>query len=223
MNLYQFESITKKILKSQKISNLNSMEMDYVIYVYEKNILKVHYANPEINSGRVPEAILLTLHKINGYLTGKDPGTEAFENDDNKKLMEALLNAMDPFTNKDIEKRYKDINFDYSTYSNIHIIFTYHIANLIKLYKSVNTRNKMGGYNGYFDFLEDFLKKVDLSDETPNYAIAVPRDKNDAEQNYSEAYPGSHEFMISTNLKENENHYGEGEDDSIIFLSNSDK
>lgn len=200
------------------------MELDSIIYVYEKNLLKVHYANPEINSNRVPEAILLTLHKINSYLTGKDPGTEAFENEDNKKLVEALLNAMDPFTNKEIEACYRNVSFDYSTETNLQIIFTYHIANLLKLYKSVNTRIKMEGYNGYFDFLEEFLQNVDLSDKTPNFAIAIPQENNDEKQNNADTDPYAREFMISTNLKADEilsgDEYEDDEkDDSVLYVS----
>ena len=72
-----------------------------MLFPMESNLLKVHRRHPDSNSRRLKEAICLTLHTINGYLTDEQPDVKGFENPDNLRLRDAMLYSFDPFTNDD--------------------------------------------------------------------------------------------------------------------------
>lgn len=123
--------------------------MSFIISNFESNLLKIYRRNQGIDSYLVPEAILLALHKISSYFTGKAPGTEAFENPENIKLRDALLFVMAPFSNEYIKKAYDSSETDYITPDNLRKIFVYHVANLIILYKKAVSINEKEEYNSY--------------------------------------------------------------------------
>ena len=73
-----------------------------MLFPMESNLLKIRRKHPSSNSRRLREAILLLLHRIEGYLEHEDIDVEKFENEDKVRLREALLMSFDPFTNADI-------------------------------------------------------------------------------------------------------------------------
>ena len=48
----------------------------------ESNLLKIRRKYPDSNSRRLREAILLVLHRVNGYLKHEDIDVEKYENED---------------------------------------------------------------------------------------------------------------------------------------------
>ena len=53
-----------------------------VLFPMESNLLKIRRKYPDSNSRRLREAILLVLHRVNGYLKHEDIDVEKFENED---------------------------------------------------------------------------------------------------------------------------------------------
>ena len=69
----------------------------------EGNLLKINRKYPASNSRRLREAIFITLHQIDSYLTGEKADTGSFENEDNIRLKDALMYVFDPFSNEEVK------------------------------------------------------------------------------------------------------------------------
>ena len=161
MEYYQFERIIKSVKKEFNVQDVSDdSNADFVIFALELNFYRIHQKYPEISSRRVSEAILLALHRISSYFTGKNPGTEKFENHDNLMFAEAILYTVDPRVNDVLMQEIKEYGFNLENRNDQIIVYSSTVALLLKLYNSVNTNLKMRGSNGYLTFLEDFLPQI---------------------------------------------------------------
>ncbi|MBQ8706982.1 MAG: hypothetical protein IJ523_02705 [Succinivibrionaceae bacterium] len=170
MEYYQFEKIVKNVKKNFNLNDDMIAADEFLVYTMEYNIYKVHVKYPEISSGRVAEAILIVLHKINSYLTGKAPGTERFENADNLKMAEALLYTVDPHSNKDMMGMLTESRLDLEDRDDQIRVYTPGVTALLTLYRLVNAQMQKEGSNGYLVFLDEFLPRL------PSFSEAMEKD-----------------------------------------------
>ena len=104
MKLFEFEKIARKMEKQfGKISKGDEESHAMVLFPMEGNLLKIHRKYPASNSRRLREAIFITLHQIDSYLTGEKADTGSFENEDNIRLKDALMYVFDPFSNEEVK------------------------------------------------------------------------------------------------------------------------
>lgn len=103
MNQYQFQQIVRRM--EQRYGKMEKNEEDrhvMLLLPMESNLLKTYRKNPDANSRRLEEAILLALHDIESRITGERKNTGSYENKENMMLKEALLKSFDPYTNEEI-------------------------------------------------------------------------------------------------------------------------
>ena len=104
MRLFEFEKIARKMEKQfGKISKGDEESHAMVLFPMEGNLLKINRKYPASNSRRLREAIFITLHQIDSYLTGEKADTGSFENEDNIRLKDALMYVFDPFSNEEVK------------------------------------------------------------------------------------------------------------------------
>lgn len=175
MNQYQFESIARKMEKQfGKMDKEKEAAYAMIMYSMESNAFKTFRKYPASNSRRMREAILLTLHTINGYLEKEQPDIGKFETDDNIRLKHALLMAFDPYTNDEIGDSLggdKGINFDDDDF--VREYYTAPVQCLIRILDSVDLWEKRKGSNGYFDFLDEWMGEKVERDEKMTYSILL--------------------------------------------------
>lgn len=175
MDQRQFEQIARDMERRYgKIKKGTEEEHAMIMFPMESNLLKVNRKHPASNSRRLKEAIYLAFHKVNGYITGVQQDTGQFEDEENTRLLDAILMSFDPFTNDEIRgiltsQRIVDIE---ST-EELAEYFREPVICLLRIRDSVEHWEKRKGSDGYFVFLEEWLgNKVDR-DEKMNYSLMV--------------------------------------------------
>ena len=162
MQAYQFERIYTQMEKEfGKVKKGEEEAYAMLLFPMESNALKVHRANPESNSRRMREAVGLVLFDIKSRYTEEAYDVEAFRNEDNRKLEEALLMAFDPFTNEEI-KRIPGMQLEPK---DLHKYYRKPIMCLLRIKDSIDTWEKRAGANGYFQFIEKYMGSQISGDE----------------------------------------------------------
>ena len=175
VNQYQFEQIARVMEKHYgKIKKGEEDIHAMVLFPMESNLLKIHRKYPDSNSRRLREAILLVLHRVNGYLKHENIDVEKFENEDNVRLRDALLMSFDPFTNADIN----DIltlqgGMDFSDDKKLDEYLKEPVLCMMRILDSVDHWEKQGGIDGYFDFMESWMDDKIPQNEDMDYSIMV--------------------------------------------------
>lgn len=154
MQQYQFERIYSLMEREfGKIRDGEEQSYAMLLFPIESNALKVHRADPSCNSRRFREAIALALFDIKSNYTGEEFALDKFRNEENEKFENAILMAFDPFTNKHIKKALRK-RVDLTNREELHEYYAVSVMCLIRIKKSIDTWEKEGGENGYFNFLE---------------------------------------------------------------------
>jgi hypothetical protein len=139
----------------------------------ELNILKVKADNPDMNSGRVLEALKIELLRIDGYIRGVCYDYRRVTNEENKKVCQALSYAYDHHSNKKIYyivcEHYKELNKE----ANKEIYKVPALCIMFILNYAVN-RQGWSKYDSYFKTLKEDYKGYDYLDKPMNYYLEVP-------------------------------------------------
>ena len=175
MNQSQFEMIIRKM--EQRFGRVRKGDEEahaMVLMSMESNLLKVHRKHPESNSRRLKEAICLVFHRVNGYLNGTQEDVSKYENPENLRLRDALLQAFDPFTNEEIKGVVTDKgNMDLQDISSLEEYYKEPVQCIGRIYESIELWEKQSGSNGYFIFLENWMGSKVPNDDKMNYSIKL--------------------------------------------------
>ena len=154
MNQYQFDQIIRKMErrfgKIQKGSE--DAYMPFFLSI-EGNMLIVHRGNPEANGRRAREALMLALHKIDGYLTHEEKDVSSFENRENKMLLDAILYAVDPFASEEGKKLIGKVDREDPEF--LEGVFKTPVLCIMRLIESIDFWTKQMGPDGYFNYIKD--------------------------------------------------------------------
>ena len=162
MQAYQFERIYSQMEKEfGKIRKGEEDAYAMLLFPMESNALKIRRANPKSNSRRLREAIGLVLFDIKSRYTGEAYDVEAFRDEDNRKLEEALLMAFDPFTNDEI----KSIPGMPTEPAELREYYKEPIMCLLRIRDSIDRWEKQAGADGYFTFIEEYMGSQISGDE----------------------------------------------------------
>ena len=169
MNNYQFNQIIRTMKNEHPLMEKGE-ERRYELFLerIERQIFLVRKKYDSASSIRATEAICLVLFKIKGYLTDKEFDTSNFENEDNLRIRDAILNAIDPFTNKKIADNIakEGITVDIANKEFVSAYFELYIKCLLRLYDSMQFWIKDRGSDGYFSFLMDTVAPFWSEDES---------------------------------------------------------
>ncbi|MCM1193669.1 MAG: hypothetical protein NC123_10200 [Butyrivibrio sp.] len=171
MQLYQFEKIYAEMEKEYgKIRKGEEESHAMLLFTMEGNVLKVHRANPKSNSRRLREAIGIVLFDIKGRMTGENADTGRFRDEDNERLEKALLMSFDPFTNEELREVLGQINEE-----QLHEYYKEPVMCLLRIKDSVDTWEKRGGSDGYFDFIEQYMG-AEINDDKMDFSAMIGRE-----------------------------------------------
>lgn len=177
INQYKFGKICGEM--GQKFGRIQKGEeqgYEPILFPMESNVLKVHRNHPSSSGRRMSEAVSLVLFQVKQYLTGEEYDLSTFESEDNKRLVQALLMAFDPFTNEDI----RDLlgkSYDLEDKEVLTEYYKNPILCLIRLKESVDFWENEGGLNGYFAFIESTFGATVPNDEEFDYTICAEEKK----------------------------------------------
>ena len=140
-----------------KIKKGDEGQYEEKLYTFEFNVLGVYRKNPKSNSRRLREAIALALFDVKMRCTGETIDIEKFRNEDNEKLEKALLMTFDPLKNIKImnEVKHKSEN---ATKEELMEFYTVPVMCMLRIKDSIDIWEKENGANGYFEFLQNFIK-----------------------------------------------------------------
>lgn len=175
MNSYQFERIVSHMAKKYgKIKKGDENLYNFILIPIEGNIWKRHRQHPQLSAVRLKEGLLLAIHTINGYIIGQKADTEAFETEDNLIFRDAVLAAVDPFSNEEIYSLLTEKGeFHENDKAYLEQFYQEPIMCIIRILESVDFWSKINAGNGYFDSLEEYLGKDTEDDNKMNYAFKV--------------------------------------------------
>ena len=179
MKLFEFEKIARKMEKQfGKISKGDEESHAMVLFPMEGNLLKINRKYPASNSRRLREAIFITLHQIDSYLTGEKADTGSFENEDNIRLKDALMYVFDPFSNEEVKAILTEKSeLDLEDREQLESYYREPVQCILRILDSVDHWEKRCGSNGYFQFVENWLGEKVPRDDKLNYAILLSGDK----------------------------------------------
>ncbi len=179
MKLFEFEKIARKMEKQfGKISKGDEESHAMVLFPMEGNLLKINRKYPASNSRRLREAIFITLHQIDSYLTGEKADTGSFENEDNIRLKDALMYVFDPFSNEEVKAILTEKSeLDLEDREQLESYYREPVQCILRILDSVDHWEKRSGSNGYFQFMENWLGEKVPRDDKLNYAILLSGDK----------------------------------------------
>ena len=179
MKLFEFEKIARKMEKQfGKISKGDEESHAMVLFPMEGNLLKINRKYPASNSRRLREAIFITLHQIDSYLTGEKADTGSFENEDNIRLKDALMYVFDPFSNEEVKAILTEKSeLDLEDREQLEPYYREPVQCILRILDSVDYWEKRSGSNGYFQFMENWLGEKVPRDDKLNYAILLSGDK----------------------------------------------
>jgi len=179
MKLFEFEKIARKMEKQfGKISKGDEESHAMVLFPMEGNLLKINRKYPASNSRRLREAIFITLHQIDSYLTGEKADTGSFENEDNIRLKDALMYVFDPFSNEEVKAILTEKSeLDLEDREQLEPYYREPVQCILRILDSVDHWEKRSGSNGYFQFMENWLGEKVPRDDKLNYAILLSGDK----------------------------------------------
>ncbi len=177
MQQYQFEKIYSQMEKEfGKIDKGEEELHTTMFFTIESNLLKIHRQYPTSNSRRLKEAIALALFDIKSRCTNESFALDAFRNEDNERLEQAVLMAFDPFTNEEIRTFIDDeTDIDLTDPDTLHDLYTEAVLCLLRIRESVETWEKRMGSNGYFEFAESYMGPQVEGDEMA-YTVAMPEE-----------------------------------------------
>ncbi len=168
MQPYQFEKIYSEMEKGyRKIRKGEEESHAMMLFTMEGNVLKVHRAYPKSNSRRLREAIGLVLFDIKGRVTGESIDTGRFRDEDNGRLEKALLMSFDPFTNEEVRDVLGQMDAE-----QLNKYYKEPVMCLLRIKDSVDTWEKRGGSDGYFDFIERYMG-TQINDDKMNFSVMV--------------------------------------------------
>ena len=171
MQMYQFEKIYAEMGKEYgKIRKGEEEVHSMMLFPMESNVLKIHRAYPGSNSRRLREAIGLVLFDIKSRVKGEEADTSRFRDADNERLEKALLMAFDPFTNEEIREVLGQMDAEH-----LHEYYKEPVMCLLRIKDSVDTWEKRGGSNGYFDFIEQYMG-AQINDDKMNFSVMIGKD-----------------------------------------------
>lgn len=177
MNEYQFQQVARRM--EQRYGKMKKNEEEgysMLLFPMESNLLKIYRKNPEANSRRLEEAILLAMHDVEGRITGERKDTVDYENKENMKLKEALMASFDPFTNEEIRTILeKDRGIELNDKNELSAYYKEPVICMLRIKDSVETWLKRNGSNGYFTFLEDWMGIKIPNDDIMNYSIVISK------------------------------------------------
>lgn len=138
--------------------------------------MKVQRQYPASNSRRLSEAIRLVLFDIKERYTGEIIDIAKFRNEDNALLEQALLMALDPFTNQELKEALQSQStLDLTDLKQLHDYYQEPVQCLLKIKDSLDLWTRELGSNGYFDFIENQMG-FQVDGNEMNYAIAIPNE-----------------------------------------------
>ena len=182
MNLYTFRKISSEMANMfGKMRKGDEGDYAFLLFPMEENVLKINRLHPTSDSFRMHEAIFLVLHKIKGYLTNTEIDVELFKNEDNIRLMNALLFSFDPFYNKEVMHILKEHDgkyFDPNDIDKLKKYFTMPVQCLLRIEDTVKKMGKQFGSNGYFEFLEYFMGEKVPHDKKMNFSVEIQSVEN---------------------------------------------
>jgi len=175
MQQYQFERIYSQMEKEfGKIRGGEEEEHTMQFFSLEGNALRIHRKYPASNSRRLREAIALVLFDIKMRYTGEEIRLDEFRNEDNSRLEQALLMAIDPFTNKELQAVLEDgADVDWEDKEFLRRFYAEPVLCLLRIKKSIDTFEKRMGADGYFEFIENQIGGSITGDEM-KYAVRMP-------------------------------------------------
>ncbi len=172
---YQFDRISGQM--EREYGRIRKGEEDahmMMLFPMEGNMLKVHRAHPESNGRRAIEAIVLTLFQIQSYLSDDEYNLDSFRSAENERLVQALLMAFDPFTNRDIRTALEKASFDLSSTEALKELYGEPVRCLLKIKDSVELWSRERGQDGYFHFIENTIGTTVKRDQKMDFTVEVP-------------------------------------------------
>lgn len=173
MNQYQFQQIARRM--EEKYGKMKKNEEDkyaMLLFPMESNLLKIHRKDPDANSRRLEEAILLALYEVENRLAAEHKDASSYENRENTLLKDALLKSFDPFTNEEIETVLQgNKQIDLEDKEALIRYYKEPVMCMLRIKDSVAHWTKRNGSDGYFDFLEEWLGDKVPNDDKMNYSI----------------------------------------------------
>lgn len=171
MNEYQFHQIVRRMEQRYgKIKKNEEERYAMLLFPMESNLLKIHRKNPEANSRRLEEAILLSLHEIENMITEERKDTEKYETKENVMLKKALMSSFDPFENEEI-KGILESELELNNKDTLKDYYQIPVMCMLRIKDSVELWIKKNGSDGYFDFLESWMGHEIPNDEQMSYSI----------------------------------------------------
>lgn len=175
VNQSQFDRISGQMEREfGKIKKGQENDHAMMLFPMESNMLKVHRAYPESNSRRAIEAIVITLFEIQGYLSDDEYDLERFQSAENERLVQALLMAFDPFTNRDIREGLEEASVDLGSTEALGELYGEPVRCLLKIKESVEFWCKKMGSDGYFQFIENSMGGMVKRDQEMDFAVILP-------------------------------------------------
>lgn len=172
---YQFDRIGSQM--EREFGKIRKGEEDahmMMLFPMEGNMLKVHRAHPESNGRRAIEAIVITLFQIQSYLSDDEYNLDSFRSAENERLVQALLMAFDPFTNRDIRTALEKASFDLSSTEALKELYGEPVRCLLKIKDSVELWSRERGQDGYFRFIENTIGTTVKRDQKMDFTVEVP-------------------------------------------------
>ena len=172
---YQFNRIGSQM--EREYGKIRKGEEDahmMLLFPMEGNMLKVHRAHPESNGRRAIEAIVITLFQIQSYLSDDEYDLDSFRSEENERLVQALLMAFDPFTNREIRTALEEASVDLGSMEVLKELYGEPVRCLLKIKDSVELWSRERGADGYFRFIENTIGAAVERDQKMNFAVAVP-------------------------------------------------
>ena len=179
VNQYRFDRISSQMEREYgKIKKGEENDHAMMLFPMEGNMLKVHRAHPESNSRRAIEAITIVLFQIQSYLTDDEYDLDNYRSEDNERLVQALLMAFDPFTNREIREVLEEASVDLGSTEELKEMFGEAVRCLLKIRESAELWCRERGVDGYFQFIENTMGNMVEHDQKMDFAVMVPGAEN---------------------------------------------
>ena len=135
-----------------------------MLFPIESNLIKVNRRNGVNNGRRAMEAVKISLFTINGYLNGWKYDFGQYLTAENKDYVDAILHAIDPFTNEELAAAVSQWH-DLNSTDDLREHFDTPVKCLLRIESSMQQWTNDYGPSGYFDFLEGLMGNQIIDDK----------------------------------------------------------
>ena len=168
---YMFEKISSNMAKSFGTIKIGQEEEYTMIMMpLEVNLIKMGKKTGINNGRRAIEAIKISLFTIDGYLNGWKYDFGEYLTPENQNFVEAVLMAVDPFTNGELYELLKE-EYDLDSHEDLREYFAIPIKCILRVENSIQYWTTKQGASGYFEFMESHMKRTLPKDFKMDFAF----------------------------------------------------